>query len=85
MNAELVNGFIPEKITAPIHSFWAEDTLSAGVDKKLWKKITSDSKNSTVQIFPGNHFTMLHNENVDMIAAKLNQLLKSPRQYKMAK
>lgn len=73
----LMQSFVPGTLSAPIHSFWAEQTLAQGYGETDWLAHTKNKSGSTINILPGDHYTFVFGSNARSIGRALNDLLRA--------
>jgi amino acid adenylation domain-containing protein len=73
-NRHLLDDFTPRLLIAPIHSFWAEQTLHDNPDTTTWQSFTRNKDSSITHVLPGGHKTFILGDNARAIAAVLNGL-----------
>lgn len=74
-NIYLASGFKPNLLAAPIHTFWAEQTLLEGVDGTAWQPFTSAAERGAMHVLPGRHISFAFGENAVEIAQIVNSLM----------
>ncbi len=74
MAAQLMEEFIPMKLQAPIHAFWAEESAGGNFDTKAWQVLSANARSSSIHTLPGNHHNFLSGANAQLIASTLNTI-----------
>ncbi|HEX7643460.1 MAG TPA: amino acid adenylation domain-containing protein [Noviherbaspirillum sp.] len=70
-NIQLANGFQPQTVRAPIHSFWAKESCDAGCDTQAWLAYTANPAGSSIHCLPGYHADFILGSNAATLAAHL--------------
>ena len=73
-NAGLARDFDPPTLRAPVHSFWAQASIDSGADIGTWAQ-ASTSAQSSVQVLPGSHLTLIYGDSAGVLAARLDAVL----------
>ncbi|MES2295470.1 MAG: amino acid adenylation domain-containing protein [Pseudomonadota bacterium] len=79
-NIELANGFAPPLLSAPVHCFWAEQTVAQGCDVEAWRAFSREPQACTHHVLPGNHGQFVFGDNAPAIARRLASLMQQPLQ-----
>jgi amino acid adenylation domain-containing protein len=72
LSDRVASQFAPQPLAAPIHSFWAEDTLAQGYEAHAWAPHTQAG--GDVIVLPGNHMNFILGDNARRIAQLLGLL-----------
>jgi thioesterase domain-containing protein/acyl carrier protein len=70
-----VQRFAPKPLKAPIHSFWAEETIAEGYEAASWLPYSENTGCAAGPILPGRHTSFIMGENARQIGRALNELL----------
>jgi thioesterase domain-containing protein len=75
-NIQLANRFAPPLLAAPVHAFWAAQTVTQGCDVAAWRAFSRDREGCTEYVLPGNHGQFVFGDNARAIAELLATLMR---------
>ncbi|MBY0574146.1 MAG: hypothetical protein K2P84_10730, partial [Undibacterium sp.] len=81
-NSQLLLNYSAKKVAAPVHLFWAEDTVQSGADVDAWNNYIDDKDGSSQHFLPGKHVSFVMGESLQIIAKAMRHYLEQTRAIK---